>query len=908
MISVCKRALGLILVTAACIETAATPYLPAKGSAWRLVTADVNNDGVNELVYSARDGAIRCIDSSDGGLMWEVPLGGFAYELRCGDINGDGKPEFIAPCTDGKLVAVSHKGDVLWTFQAELQLMDAVIARPRENRDAVIICGGFDGKIYMLDSKGELLSTEPAPEHCVTRLAVGNLDGKGGDELVVIDRRIKMAIYDINRRSISLNEMHPLTSGRHNWENPSGQFNVFSVRCADINEDGKDEIILGESLWIRQAAMALDGDGDRLWLTSGIGSRNPGEAYYSAAFVRPCNFDPSEKGLETLVLSAGNLRVFDSKGRLLEECGNSGLGFSDILIDGSTMWLGSVPNGDETIYRIDLSSKDWKETFQTLERQGLAKKIGEDLDALRASVLAYDGIAPADGPVYDLRLFQTWEYKNHPSVLSWFNKEFEDYPNLEATGMMDFLEDEPARGTDGKTFGGVHTSSRALSQDQILKIIEKNEIDGIPIVLNFAHGTRPQITLETAEEILKAGPKNFRGFICTETEQYPEMVRFYETYFGPLADLCAEYENKTCTSHNKGVWWMSIPSQEKMFDLLFSKDRKKVLSAGVEDSNSRTPEINLMARLGLRQAGLIAHLQNTVVLDLFCATRYHEWEYPNHGHPFFRLLAAQTLLGGDVFHMRSNHLTDEGFTRDGRESTEILFHMLGKGLLMAPRPDQMVGMSTLGIIAHDAPQKWIDEAHNGHSPDKWMRFVDDELINAVIPHNGVTWGYTRTPDHALQAVLFNKKEQFGHIPATPYGPVAIVPVHADRSRITGVKKWLHTDGLYLWEEGGEKLNGKEAAILLRREIEKAAENLPFRPLGDDVFFQTIQMDSDTYRIYAIDPGWLTPKDRNVDVKIQLSGQFKVCDLLSGDEMTVENQRFHFTVPAGCLRILEVVSK
>lgn len=895
----------LICMTVFCAETLASTYLAVKGSAWRLAAADVNRDDINEIVYSARDGAIRCVTPDRGELLWEVSLGGFAYELRTGDINEDGRPEFIAPCTDGKLYVISHDGEVLWAFQAELQLLDAVIARPRKNRPPVIICGGFDGNIYMLNADGDLLHTEPAPEHCVTRLAAGNLNGTGGDELVVIDRRFKMAVYEINSRSLSLNDEQPLKSGRTNWENEGGRFNAFSVRCADINDDGKDEIILGESLWSRMPVMVLDGDGERLWTSKGLGPKNPGYEYYSAAFVRPADLRPERDGLETLVLAGANLRLLDADGEVLEEAG-SPLGFTDLLVDGDTLWLGSVPNGDETIYRLDFS-KGWKnpaENFQTLERQGLPKRIGENIAKLREQVLDYDGEPAADGPVYDLRLFNLWRAVSNVGTLNWFRETFGEYDNLSASGMIDLLEDEPARGTDGRTFGGVHTSSKPQSQEAIVEQIRTYEENKIPVMLNFAHGPRPQITLETAEEMLKAGPDYFRGFICTETEQFPALTRFYETYFGPLADLCAEYGNKKCTSHNKGVWWMSVPSQEKMFDLLFSNDRKKVLTAGVENSNSRTPEINLMARMGLRQAGLIAHLQSTVVLDLFTATRYHEWEYPRHGHPFLRLLAVQTLMGGDTFHMRIEHLDRNGFTKDGHESTELIFHMLGKGLLMGPKPENMAGLSTLGIAVHDMPQKWINEAHNGHNPDDWMDFADEELENAVIPHNGVTWGYTRTPEHALQAVLFNKKEQFGHIPATPYGPVAIVPIHADLNQVAGVKKWLHTDGLYLWEEGGEKLNGAEAAELLRTSFEKAAADLPFRPFGNDVFFHTVRMDDNTYRIYAIDPGWLNPQNRNVEVKIQLDGDFTVRDLLSGENLPVNENRFSFTVPAGCLRILE----
>ena len=49
---------------------------------------------------------------------------------------------------------------------------------------------------------------------------------------------------------------------------------------------------------------------------------------------------------------------------------------------------------------------------------------------------------------------------------------------------------------------------------------------------------------------------------------------------------------------------------------------------------------------------------------------------------------------------------------------------------------------------------------------------------------------------------------------------------ADLKKVPGVKEWWHTDGLYLWREGGRKLNGQAAANALRGSLEKAATQLP----------------------------------------------------------------------------------
>ena len=143
----------------------------------------------------------------------------------------------------------------------------------------------------------------------------------------------------------------------------------------------------------------------------------------------------------------------------------------------------------------------------------------------------------------------------------------------------------------------------------------------------------------------------------------------------------------------------------------------------------------------------------------------------------------------------------------------------------------------------------------------------------------------------------------GYLPATPYGLVAIVPAHCDLNKVAGVKQWLHCDGLYVWEEGGERQNGQRAATLLKTAFEKAAAELPFRSSSRDVFFQTLRDGKDKFVLYAVGTRWFRPSDRTVEIKIQVPGSFAVRDLLSGESIEVKDNRFRFVVPAGSVRIL-----
>ena len=379
-------------------------------------------------------------------------------------------------------------------------------------------------------------------------------------------------------------------------------------------------------------------------------------------------------------------------------------------------------------------------------------------------------------------------------------------------------------------------------------------------------------------------------------------------HHGPLQDLCLKYGAKKVMPLNKGLWWISMTSNDKVYDELFGGDRWKTIWGSTEDSNSRTPEINLAGRAGVWMAGLMEDWTASLIGDLFTSTRYHQWEYPKHGHPFLRLLVAHTAMGAAHYRFNIPHFYrsgDEfGFLDQGRESVEIFLHMLGKGIIAPPRRDQVVGYSRIGIAMHEASEKWIVDAQNGHNPQIWED--DPELHNAIIPHNGELWGRTTTPEHALQRILLEKDRQFGyHVPATPYGPFVIVPAKADLSKVPIVEEWWHTDGIYAWKEGGSKLTGKEAASAIQADFERAAAKLPFRADGG-VFFQTIKMDNGNYRLYAVDSGWLDPQERDVTLRVQVSGDVTLTDVLSGEEISVNNGMAKFTVPAGAFRILDAV--
>jgi hypothetical protein len=118
-----------------------------------------------------------------------------------------------------------------------------------------------------------------------------------------------------------------------------------------------------------------------------------------------------------------------------------------------------------------------------------------------------------------------------------------------------------------------------------------------------------------------------------------------------------------------------------------------------------------------------------------------------------------------------------------------------------------------------------------------------------------------------------------------------------------------TDGVNAWKNGGRKLTGMEAAETIRADFERAAAKLPFRATGG-VFFQTLKLDDKTYRLYAIDSGWLDPRGREVTLRVLIPGRVQLCDLLIGQPIAVRGGAARLTVPAGtfCVRRARTASR
>jgi hypothetical protein len=915
--------------------------MAVKGPAWRLALADVDGDGQKELVYGAYDGGVRCrsVDSDD--LLWEVETGAFIFSLRAHDVDGCGKPEILAATAAGTLFCIDANGNVRWTHTSTHPLY-AVDAGNFTGDGAQVVCGGVERSLSFLDPGGGLVCRHPISyfNRC---LAAGDVDGDGLDELFYTDGKEEAAIIKLSGAKpavawsgrIGLPERY----ARKNWSGKSGSLKPGDAIACDINGDGKSELILGDGVSNRQTVLALGDDGEILWSSNTLEWFQRQSTWYeifSVAFVDVTDYPESIPGRKVVVVAAGNVRLFSADGTAAGEV-ESRLGFADAAVDGRYLYLGSTPNGDNTVYRVRLDDQ-WQQSVSSLEPQGLAREIGENLAVIRRRALARNGKAEPASP-YVLQEYYfgpTKDGADFEELLQQFGDDrgavtreeylqFVDafrkvapYPVFRNTVSRRILEHEPVMDSEGKPLVKINrypldSMLGTKTPDQIVEMVSTLERNGVPMSFESGHNDNPFIHLETAERMLQAAPTCLVAFESVEDVSFRDAYDYVTRFLGPLCDLCLKYGGTTkVIIKNKNMWWLSALSIAGVCRELFKGRRGEVLVASTEESYTRLSEINLMTRMSLWKVGLVGHLRAHVHKDMFDWNSYHEWQFPKSGHPTLRSLVAQTVLGSTFFSIRMHHIqsTPEGPYRDytltdlGIETAETFYHLLGKGLVAPPAREALANLSSVGILMHEPSEHWLEDAHNNHQ--SWLNHDTSEILGGVFPRISCGRANTPLPDYALSKVVFHKERCFGGlVPATPYGHVTMLPAGCDRTDAKHVESWWHTDGVRLWQDHGEKLTGAAAADALKRALQLASHQLPVRVEGDDVFYQVVKRTQGGWRLYAIDPGWLDPEQRTVRFILQRPGYYRVRDVLHGDAVVLEGKSFTLKVPAGAFRIVDI---
>ena len=908
----------LLLLSAATGVRAGVEIIPTHGrNLYRLAVAELDgSSAAKEIAGSTYDNRV-CAFTLDGRHLWDTPVGGFVFDLAAGDLDGDGRDEVVAAGADGLVTVFDGTGRKLWTADLQAPVYQVAIAR-LDGKTPVVLAGGVSRQLTAFAADGCRL-TGVAVDGSVRLMRAGDFNGDGKDEVAVVavsgarGYRAPQRMAFFQGPSLSrlteagergpLAAYHPVPAAG----NPNGT-------VADLDGDGAEELIYNSGAYTLRGGL-------RAFLT--LPPRHMELSYdhhYTMQLLAAGDLT-GQPGAETVVINGAQVRLCDATGR---ELGNAvaAFGFTDVVyVPGSpygSVLLGSSPNGDDNFYQLTFAP-GWEKSLEQLDRRGVMAGIGATLQDLGGAARQWQGepMAGAAGP-YDIVVAHgldqpagghLWNGAEDPRPFDLWISEVREYERLFPYPRLRFStnfwpgEDAPLLRPDGKPWGRDRRLAHDLTRAQIVAGAKYLEQARCPFWVQVGHGCDPHLEVATVAAMLDAAPTMLLGFIDAEAEK-PDVMRYYlEHHIKPILELCLQHQ-KRFILRNKNAWWAHWPADPKVHELLFNGRYRSVILPSVEDSNSRSPDLNLAARVGLWLDGQVDDWASRCSADWYGFNRLWEWEYPLTGHPALRYNVAQAMLGARVFMMLNgeSERSTGHWTRTGTEGTATFLHLLGRGAITPPRPEQLRAISPVALEVRQPSERFARHGLNGHGLERWNLDGTDAHPWAF-DRLDCYWGMAPLPSTDVSTYLWGRtRRDPSHLPTTaPHGFVTVVPGGITQPDGPWKAVWT-TDGDSL-NKNGRAYSLTEARTALLADLADAEKRLPFHVDGR-VFHQVVEQSPDRYIIALVDSGWLDPAERTVTLSTRLPGTWKLTDRLSGETLGPLAPSLEPRVPAGALRLLE----
>jgi outer membrane protein assembly factor BamB len=113
--------------------------------------ADVNDDGIEEIIAYSIDKSIRCLNSSDGSLLWgQLFEDGIGDAILWQDSLNPLTLEIIACGNDGTVRSFKgDNGELIWfkRFADKIRCVSYI----KSNKKEMVVCGGDDKNLHIID-------------------------------------------------------------------------------------------------------------------------------------------------------------------------------------------------------------------------------------------------------------------------------------------------------------------------------------------------------------------------------------------------------------------------------------------------------------------------------------------------------------------------------------------------------------------------------------------------------------------------------------------------------------------------------------------------------------------------------------------------------------------------------------
>ncbi len=897
---------------------------------WSVGFVRPGGDGPATLVLGGMDHRIYKLSGREPVAIAKV--GGPPLRVLGADLNGDGTEEIVVAAADypSHLYAFGLDGTLIWKAKAEGCYVDAAAGTARGK--PVIAAVDFFGGVDLYDSSGKRVrtirsvSTPAGPRRISepTTVALGDLDGDGEDDIVTSHYRGGVTAFRAGGTQLWYAASSDTSKG---WERfgvvvpepvringkefiielqRGGNF-ARNLRIADLDNDGRPEVLAG---FFRSQLMALSNSGRLLWnkiLNYDVVHHMMGYVHMDQRGVykdsvakshpifeiagRPDGkkwivaLQPREDILNTSThFGATDIFILDARGRILQRDIRDATWFR-LAVDPARpdeLWLvnrvtcadlyrtrlGRLAEGlpKQRINDITPPVRNWLDAGVQLSQRPRLAKTPEAPERKVSIVVLYDHAS------FDMYFFGFEALKHNLLAMNrFFNGR--GLRNVEYIFRVN-LQEIPHGRTDTQV--GLVTRQQAF---QLAEFVEKHKI---PVILWLSHGTAVTLSPETMIGFSERAPTAFRGVMQVESGGLTTPA--YRQFLGVLRRIAPRFAaaGQKIFMHTTGPFWSQAPAVDPDGLGRLIREDGKLLVPFIKTNNSQWAEQEIGAVLALWKAGYI---------DEWGYTSIDHWTFTN----IFRMnafkmashmgavdIAALGLGARYILYYPPIIGVDrdtEGKIQRVHELSPQLAHMkvieqlVEKRMMEPVAPGQVQSLAPILFTVNRLP----DRTYGSRKPGILMKTIH---FQQTAPGNASTMFYG-------PGIGSSKM-----VPPTPHGIYGILPFYLDARRVPGIRRVFATD-LY-------SVDGGPAAV----ERAMAREPMLFR--ADGAFTGIQQFSGGRYRICLVDPGHIDQRGVSTRLRYQGPGRIaEVTDRVSGAAAPYQGNVVPVNVKPGLFRILDV---
>ena len=887
------------------------------------------NKNQTYIAATSYEGTIVAVSYS-GDILWKNKLSGFMnHDIWAADINNDGIDEVLAANADGSIYCLDSKGELLWQFNQNNAPMYSVSVIKKENK-AYVVCGGYDNSFYYVSSEGKLISEVASKTYSIEKpfskakhkeLPPKNLHltnfirpakKEGKDILVVHGVQNSMngngAVYFFNPL-----EMMPFETIKVKRKGPYGD-----VRIVDTDADGNSEVLLG-----RVGARAK-GNGTII-----IDAKNLEQGYLDTKKVKNKSLNrgmyrvmQSEVIIQNgkpayMVLLGSNIIISDVASNVADaEVAPTRFSFNDMFKDpnANKVILASAQSGGSAIHVIDFDNESWKKEFKKLNPPGKIQAIIANTSEIRNNLKNFK--KPSDQYESAKVYFMTESRKNEDAaaVINSIEAKYDNPIFLNGGNMDKENWDRSAMTSEIYKNKRDGRMKYILTQEEVLQKITKkhNQSFGKGISYWGGHGNDPYM-YQVSTTMKGLDIANGKKTVLV----YPEVVDHTEEFNFVMNDLLlplanyAKDKNGNLFMRNKHTFWLSDVYSDK-WQPLVSGRFANVFVPSMEETTDKSMELSFTARLGLWTSGSVDSWGARCARDnpSFDRLRQHSNQtLPNH---FLRTMVYSISSGAQYI---NNFSVDQ-------EYMSLLWELVAEGALYVPKREDILSFSPVHLSVNNPNEEFLTSSSNV----KWLTFFQkdgdnlDEFafsrLNGTWPGAPLTeWDFSRYAAGATERRLnFIPKYNNGMVLITPPQNGPFVDKEAIRKPLVqnihpwykNILKEYHTDGKnYMSADGKEIYTPSDYYKVIEEDIINSASLIPITVSGN-VGWVVAQTGPKNLRLTIVENGYINPNAATATVKINNIQVVKIKDILNKEEFKANaNSEIKIEIPLGGFRFIDI---